>query len=180
LLMEKNLEQEVTNQSSDIEPTVNNLFSESVVEPIASSIKEKEAMETEVVESDISTKEALNPISDSVEVITNDTVIEKNAEEESITEVLSTEVTLLEVVPETYIALQFSQDCWVKILDVDSQVLINKLMKANTRLELSGKAPLNVSLGRASAVNIQVNDKEFDLTAYTQSDVAKFTLEAGS
>ncbi len=174
LFMEADSNFEVSDPSSEIEPITNNLFNESVVEPITTPIEA--TRETEMAVS----PEDANSISEVDDAVTSETTAASNIAEEGINEVLATEVTVAEVPPETYIALQFSEDCWVKISDVDSQVLINKLMKANTRLELSGKTPLNVSLGRASAVSIQVNDKEFDLAAHTQGDVAKFTLEDDS
>jgi len=161
------LEQSTLQQNSE--------FSESVVEaisqPVEAIVTEKDVVASE---GDVPAEsEATTPMFDVVteNITETDVLIVENSPE------LATIVAPIEdLIEETFLALEFSQDCWVKVSDANAQVLINKLMKADTSLELTGKTPLMVSLGRASAVNIKVDDKDFDLRPFTDGDVAKFSL----
>jgi len=158
-------------QSEEHEALETTSFSESVVEPILSSVEESSG--------NANSNEA--PQTEETAEVTPDVEIAVvEVEQEVIEETSNTDVVLEEAVAvapsEIYIALIFSQDCWVKITDVDNQVLVNKLKKQGTRLELTGNPPLSVSLGRASGVEVKVNDTVFDISAFTQADVAKFTL----
>lgn len=187
---EEELAAEVNNQLSEITPPSSHSFSESVVEPISNPIERNslnhsdyeptlveevlEVAHEAVSEKSVSVVEIkIEPpvIKETADQVIEDKTLEHSAEDNLLVD------TIVAIAPqETHIALQFSQDCWVKISDTDTQVLINKLMKAGTRLEVTGKPPLKVSLGRASAVNLKVNEKEFDLSSYIQGNVAKFTV----
>lgn len=76
--------------------------------------------------------------------------------------------------------LRFTDDCWVQVKDADDKVLLKKLMTKNDSIVLTGTAPFNVMLGRASVSQVRFNDKLFDPSAFTQKDVARFTLGAES
>lgn len=75
------------------------------------------------------------------------------------------------------IKLQFLGDSWVEIKDADQQTLLNKMMKVDESVSVSGKLPLDVTLGRSSAVIIKYNNVVFDTSPYTQGDVARFVIE---
>jgi len=103
------------------------------------------------------------------------------------TEILATEAGRAEevesqlVVPESgtreqKIELSFNDECWVEITNSRSEVLISKVMHANESLTFESEAPLNILLGRASAVDILFNNEAVDLTPYIQGDVARLTL----
>jgi len=178
---EANLEDETSNdlvdnsrqviESEINEPLLNNSFNDSVVEPIISA-DELSDSDIEVITEEEITAEPTEQIEDAVT-----SVISEEASVEDIT-VLAEVVATNSV--ETHVELQFTEECWVNVKDADGQSLLNKLMKANTRAELKGLAPLSVSLGRASAVSMKVNDTAFDFTPYTSGNVARFIIEGAS
>ncbi len=75
------------------------------------------------------------------------------------------------------IELQFSGESWVEIKDAEQQTLLNKMMKADESVTVSGKLPLDVTLGRSSVVVIKYNNVVFDTSPYTQGGVARFVIE---
>lgn len=76
--------------------------------------------------------------------------------------------------------LRFSDDCWVEVKDANNKVLLKKLMTKDDSIVLTGRTPLTVMLGRASVSQVRFNDELFDPSAFTQKDVARFTLGAKS
>lgn len=94
------------------------------------------------------------------EVLSSDALVENN------------EVAILDVTLE----LLFNDESWVEVKDAGTNVLLNNIMNKNDSIILSGRPPLNVMLGRASAVQVKFNDEIFDVAPYTKDDVARFTL----
>lgn len=74
------------------------------------------------------------------------------------------------------LSLSFSGDCWVRIQDASGKVLALGIKSAGTSLQLSGKAPFNLTLGKASAVQLTYNGDVVDLSSYPDSRAAKLTL----
>jgi len=167
---------EVTNNALETEQQDTNLFNESVVEPIISDEGLDDSGDHEEL---AATSQTIDAIPDEVSEIP-ERVSDEITNQIALTENDNVQDELVETIEviesKTNIALQFSQDCWIKISDANNRVLINKLMKANTSIELVGKPPLNVSLGRASAVSLQVDNKDFDLSPYIEGDIARFSL----
>jgi len=156
-------------ESELIEPLQNNSFSDSVVEPISASKLNNTDIELAIEETTVEPTEQIEGAVNSV--IGEETIVE---DINTLAEVIATNSV------ETHIELQFTEECWVNVKDADGQSLLNKLMNANTRADLSGLAPLSVSLGRASSVSMKVNDTAFDFTPYTSGNVARFTIEGAS
>jgi len=174
LQYELDLAAEVTASVESIEPVVEtNSFSSSVVEPILESaqISDENSNNTELPVVEVISEE----ITEASENVTEQKTVE-SVEAEEITEIPSIEQT----VSDTRIELVFAEDCWVNVTDGKGAILLNKVMKANTNIELKGQTPFDFSLGRASAVTMKVNNVIFDLAPHTRSDVAKFTLGAES
>jgi len=171
---------EVMPTTETVEPVAEiNSFSTSVVEPIIAeetlSSPAVEPVEVEQVVEVVSNEsnEITELVADSdssqqaVEaVVQQETIIEAQAEQQTVTE--------------TVVELMFSDDCWVNVTDSNGLVLVNKVMLANSSTEVKGLPPISVSLGRASAVSMKVNDEVFDFTSYIRGDVAKFSLGAES
>jgi len=76
--------------------------------------------------------------------------------------------------------LRFSDDCWVEVKDASNKVLLKKLMTKDDSIILTGRTPLTVMLGRTSVTQVRFNDELFDPSAFTERDVARFTLGAES
>tara|TARA_R110001606_G_scaffold361754_7_gene515344 strand:+ start:262116 stop:263066 length:951 start_codon:yes stop_codon:yes gene_type:complete len=105
------------------------------------------------------------PLQDLAEELSNNDVMPENTAEIS-------EAAMLD--------LRFSDDCWAQVKDADNKVLLNKLMTKNDSIVLKGRTPFTVTLGRASVTQVRFNDELFDPSAFTQRDVARFTLGAES
>lgn len=58
------------------------------------------------------------------------------------------------------IVFVFSEECWLEVSDSRGDVLVADLQPAGARLVLQGKAPFDVKLGNASAVQIELNDEK--------------------
>ncbi|GAA0198963.1 DUF4115 domain-containing protein [Kangiella japonica] len=72
--------------------------------------------------------------------------------------------------------LSFTNDCWVRIEDATGKVLALGIKSAGTSLQLSGKTPYYLNLGKASAVELSFDGNEIDLTQYPDTRAAKLTL----
>ncbi len=72
--------------------------------------------------------------------------------------------------------LSFSASCWVAVIDADQQRLFYNMRSAGQQLNVSGKAPLQLTLGDPAAVQGQVNGKPLDLSAFKQGQVARLTI----
>lgn len=74
------------------------------------------------------------------------------------------------------LTLSFTGDCWVRIQDATGKVLALGIKSAGTNLRLSGQAPYNLTLGKASAVQLTFNGDAVDLSGYSDERAAKLTL----
>ncbi|WP_261843991.1 RodZ domain-containing protein [Aliamphritea ceti] len=75
--------------------------------------------------------------------------------------------------------IDFADDCWISVKDVNGQVLAMRIKPAGSRLDVSGPGPLKIQIGKVSAVDtISFNGKDVDLSSYTRLDVAKLNLPA--
>ncbi len=75
------------------------------------------------------------------------------------------------------LVIDFIDDCWISVKDVNGQVLAMRIKPAGSRLDVSGPGPLKIQIGKVSAVEtITFNGKPVDLSSYTRLDVAKLNL----
>jgi cytoskeleton protein RodZ len=122
------------------------------------------------------------PLIEEAEVKQEPLVLEpESAEEITIVEDSLEDFTLASVQAEgtDKVVLTFSNESWAEVFDANGVQLLRGLMKKNTVQELSGTAPFSVFLGNTPAVEIRINDVEFDATPYTRRDsVSRFTLKA--
>ena len=58
------------------------------------------------------------------------------------------------------IVFTFSEECWLEVSDSRGDVLVADLQPTGGRLVLQGRAPFDVKLGNASAVQIELNDEK--------------------
>ncbi len=73
--------------------------------------------------------------------------------------------------------LKASDDSWVEITDADGKRLYHDLMRKDQALHLQGKAPFNVFLGNAPAVDIRVNNAKVEMEGHIRTNnVARFTV----
>jgi cytoskeleton protein RodZ len=72
--------------------------------------------------------------------------------------------------------VSFSEDCWVDIRGSNRSFKLVGTMRKGTRERLGGQFPYQLVLGNASAVDVEVNGKPFDLGAHTKDNVARFSI----
>ncbi|MDH6594831.1 cytoskeleton protein RodZ [Variovorax sp. TBS-050B] len=69
------------------------------------------------------------------------------------------------------------EECWVTVTEAGGKVLLKRILQAGETVGLSGALPLSVVVGRASAVDVQVRGKPFDLKPFTRGgSVARFEV----
>lgn len=153
--------------ASVVEATYDEVLDEAVEEPMTSDDINVTELETIIAETEIPSEQEQIVEQDS-DSLQNDELPDEAAVQNP------TEPSVISV------GLQFSDDCWVKVSDADDKTLLNKIMLANTSITLEGKAPFSVSLGRAEAATVTVNNSVFDISPYVHGNVARFSLGENS
>ncbi|AGU49468.1 hypothetical protein VAPA_1c23660 [Variovorax paradoxus B4] len=69
------------------------------------------------------------------------------------------------------------EECWITVAEAGGKQLLRRSLKAGETVALSGALPLSVVVGRASAVDVQVHGKPYDLKPVTRGGgVARFEV----
>lgn len=77
------------------------------------------------------------------------------------------------------VRLKFNGDSWVEIYDARDQQVFYDMGVTNAVRDVTGKPPLRVVLGAASAVNLQVNAQDVVIpSSHIQAGVARFVINA--
>ena len=80
--------------------------------------------------------------------------------------------------PRVRLRLEFSETSWTEVYDAADRRLMFGLGESGRARELSGVAPLSVTLGAASAVSAYVNDEPIVIPRREGRDATKFVIEA--
>ena len=72
--------------------------------------------------------------------------------------------------------VQFTADCWTQVTDADGKVLLSALKRSGERIELTGKAPMELRLGFARAAQVTYNGESVDVAPYTSGETARLKL----
>ncbi|WPG35493.1 helix-turn-helix domain-containing protein [Variovorax sp. EBFNA2] len=71
------------------------------------------------------------------------------------------------------------EECWVTVTEAGGKQLLRRSLQVGETVGLSGTLPLSVVVGRASAVDVQVNGKPYDLKPVTRGGgVARFEVKS--
>ncbi|MDM0105666.1 DUF4115 domain-containing protein [Variovorax sp. J22R24] len=71
------------------------------------------------------------------------------------------------------------EDSWITVTELGGKQLLRRTVKAGETVGLSGNLPFQVVVGRASAVDVRVRGKAFDLAPLTRSGgVARFEIKS--
>lgn len=168
-----------SSSSDDTSKEYENIVPDS--QPEMNELDQLVSADTEILVNSEQSKDASSDISEIVMGTELDTVgLQGDLTEETINNELTPENTAVITSSEAVLDLRFSDDCWAQVRDADNKVLLNKLMTKNDSIILKGRTPFTVTLGRASVTQIRFNDELFDPSAFTQRDVARFTLGAES
>ncbi|MCW6539936.1 cytoskeleton protein RodZ [Yersinia ruckeri] len=77
------------------------------------------------------------------------------------------------------LAMNFSEDCWLQVIDATGKSLFSGIQKKGATLSLAGKAPYKLTIGAPGAVTIQYQGNPVDLSKFVKSSrVARLTVGA--
>lgn len=77
------------------------------------------------------------------------------------------------------LVMNFSDDCWLQIVDATGKSLFSGIQKKGATLNLSGKAPYKLTIGAPGAVTILYQGNPVDLSKFVKSSrVARLTVGA--
>lgn len=74
------------------------------------------------------------------------------------------------------ISVQFIADCWAQVTDADGKVLVSALKRSGERLELTGKAPLELRLGFARGAQVSYNGESVNIAPHMTGETARLKL----
>lgn len=73
--------------------------------------------------------------------------------------------------------LEFGDESWTEIRDASGRMLHRQLDPAGSSIDVSGRPPFEVVIGNAAQARLTYNGRPIDLKPFTDSTVARFTLE---
>ena len=73
--------------------------------------------------------------------------------------------------------LEFAAESWTEIRDATKRYVHRQLNPAGTTVVVTGEPPLDVVIGNAGQARLTYNGRPIDLKPFTDSTVARFTLE---
>ncbi|MGA4322717.1 RodZ domain-containing protein [Ectopseudomonas hydrolytica] len=74
------------------------------------------------------------------------------------------------------LSVQFTADCWTQVTDADGKVLLSALKRSGERIELTGKAPMELRLGFARGAQVRFNGENVDVAPYMTGETARLKL----
>lgn len=75
------------------------------------------------------------------------------------------------------LAMSFTQQSWVRILDHDSVEIFSKIKPAGSEELAEGQPPFKIEIGNAAGVQLTYNGQPVDLAPHTKANVSRLTLE---
>jgi len=73
--------------------------------------------------------------------------------------------------------LEFDEDAWVEVKDGTDKILVSKKYAAGSLVRISGKAPMQITIGNAKSVRLFDNGKKIKLDRFTTADVARVKIK---
>ncbi|MFP2768398.1 RodZ domain-containing protein [Oceanisphaera sp. KMM 10153] len=74
------------------------------------------------------------------------------------------------------LAMNFTDDCWIKVTDSRGRVLAEGMQKASQALSLKGEPPFRLILGAPHAASVEYLNKAVDLSSFSAGRVARLTV----
>ncbi|MGB0937067.1 MAG: RodZ domain-containing protein [Colwellia sp.] len=103
-----------------------------------------------------------------------------NTDENPLSNTIESSVTANQTTPESitldHAVFTFSGDCWVNIFDANNERIAWGIKKQGYIMNLKGKAPFRVTIGKPELVSITFNDEIVDMSQYNSGNIAKFAL----
>ncbi|MBB1074335.1 helix-turn-helix domain-containing protein [Rhodoferax sp. 4810] len=76
------------------------------------------------------------------------------------------------------VAVSFKAPCWVDIRDASGRFKLIGEMRKGTRHVLAGEPPYSIIFGNATAVDMRVDGKVFDVRAQSRGNIARFKFDS--
>lgn len=86
-------------------------------------------------------------------------------------------VTPNPLVPDDVVVFTAKTESWVEATDSKGQVVLRRILAAGEVVGASGALPLKVIVGRASATQVEIRGKAFDVIAIAKDNVARFEVK---
>ncbi|GIZ13662.1 RodZ family helix-turn-helix domain-containing protein [Pseudomonas sp. NCCP-436] len=77
---------------------------------------------------------------------------------------------------EGILVVQYVADCWTQVTDANGKVLLSELKRKGDRVELTGKAPMELRLGFARGAQVSYNGEAVDVSTHTTGETARLKL----
>lgn len=77
---------------------------------------------------------------------------------------------------EGVVSLEFTANCWIQLTDASGKVVVSGLKRTGEKLEVSGKAPLELRLGYARGAQVRYNGQSVDVAPFTSGETARIKL----
>ncbi|HEY1026433.1 MAG TPA: RodZ family helix-turn-helix domain-containing protein [Pseudomonas sp.] len=74
------------------------------------------------------------------------------------------------------LTIQFTADCWTQVTDADGKVLLSALKRSGERIELTGKAPMELRLGFARGAQVSYNGESVNVAPHMTGETARLKL----
>ncbi len=75
------------------------------------------------------------------------------------------------------LSLALSDDVWVEVVDDDGSRLVFDMLRSGTSREVTGEGPFLVLLGKAGAVQVELDGRSVDHSAFENKGIARFVLD---
>ena len=75
------------------------------------------------------------------------------------------------------LVLSFQGPSWAEIRDSRGQLLVSRLVGADSVEQVRGVPPFDIILGNARVVTVMYLDKPLDLGPYTRRNIARLTVK---
>jgi cytoskeleton protein RodZ len=76
-----------------------------------------------------------------------------------------------------HVSFRASGQSWIKVTDAKGMVVLNRTLSGGEAAEAFGALPLAVVVGRSDLTQVQVRGKDFDLSAVSRDNVARFEVK---
>lgn len=121
--------------------------------------------------------ESDEPVSEpSTEATAETPAAEAPAAAETTAPVAATEPPAAVAAGQGVLDVQFNADCWTQVTDADGKVLVSALKRGGERLELTGKAPMELRLGYARGAQVTYNGEVVDVAPFMTGETARLKL----
>jgi cytoskeleton protein RodZ len=71
----------------------------------------------------------------------------------------------------------FQDKSWVEVKDAAQRIIFTGEHPAGSRQSVTGKAPFQLWVGKASGVKVFDGEREIDLKPYARDEVARLTID---